>query len=154
MYARLLIIALLMVAAPGQRGQAQSQKQKRDRYLITADEVATASANSALDVVEQLRPQWLRREENRPAMSFGGGRSAGRSSPAEEPQSRAGEPMPEAPPKLGVFIDGTEGDLQDLKRMPREQVRELRYLTGSEAQGRYGPRFAAGVIEVTLRTGG
>jgi len=153
MVLRLLAAAALTLSLAG-GADAQSQKQKRERYLITAEEAASASANSALDVVEQLRPQWLRRDQERGALSLGAGRSAGRSLPDEDQQTRAGQPMPEDPPKLKVFVDGTEGDLQDLRRIPKEQVAELRYLTGSEAQTRYGPRFAAGVIEVTLRTGG
>jgi hypothetical protein len=153
MYVRSLKIAALLLAVAGQV-DAQSQKQKRDRYRISADEMASASANSALDVVEQLRPQWLRGADNRSPMSFGGGRSAGQSPPAEEPQTRAGGPMPEDSPKLKVMVDGTEGNLEDLKRIPKEQIGELRYLTGAEAQTRYGPRFAGGLIEVTIRTGG
>lgn len=153
MLLRCLAAAALMLSLAG-GADAQSQKQKRDRYLITAEEAASASANSALDVVEQLRPQWLRRDQERGALSLGAGRNAGRSLPDAEEQTRAGEPMPEDPPKLKVVVDGTEGDLRDLKRIPKEQIGELRYLAGSEAQTRYGPRFAGGVIQVTLRTGG
>jgi hypothetical protein len=153
MTARPFVLALLLCCAAG-GAEAQSQKQKRDRYVITQDEVASASANSALDVVEQLRPEWLRRTQERSPMSFGAGRSAGRTEQQEGDQIRtsAGEPQPEDPPKLRAFIDGTESDVDDLKRIPKEQISELRFLTGSEAQTRYGPRFAAGVIELRLRT--
>ena len=143
----LALAALMLIVAGG--AEAQSQKQKRDRNVITADEIADASVNSALDAVERLRPYWLRRDQDRSPMSLG----AGRNLPAEEVQTRASEPMPEEPPKVKVLVDGTEGDLQDLKRIPKEQIAELRFLTGSDAQTRYGPRFAAGVIQVTLRTG-
>jgi hypothetical protein len=149
---RPLAILLLL---PAGIAQAQSQKQTRDRHVIRADEVATTSANSAFDVVEQLRPLWLKRDDTRRPMSFGGGRNAGREQPDERAQQNShGDATPEEPPKLAVFVDETEVELEDLKRIPREQVAELRYLTGAEAQTRYGPRFAAGVIQVTLRTGG
>jgi hypothetical protein len=139
---------MVFVVAAGS-AEAQSQQQKRDRNVITADEIAAASVNSALDAVERLRPYWLRRDQDRSPMSLG----AGRNLPAEEVQTRAGEPMPEEPPKLKIMVDGTEGDLQDLKRIPKEQIAELRFLSGADAQTRYGPRFAAGVIQVTLLTG-
>jgi hypothetical protein len=143
----LVLAAMMLVIAAG--AEAQSQKQKRDRNVITADEIAAASVNSALDAVERLRPHWLRRDQDRSPISLG----AGRNLPGEEVQTRAGEPMAEEPPTLKVMVDGTEGDLRDLKRIPKEQIAELRLLTGSDAQTRYGPRFAAGVIQVTLRTG-
>ena len=143
-----VLAALAMTVAGG--ADAQSQKKDRNRNVITGDEAATASANSAYEVVERLRPSWLRRDQDRSAMSLG----AGRNLPAEEVQTRAGEPQPEKPPTLRVMVDGTEGDVEDLKRVPKEQIGELRFLNGSEAQTRYGPRFAGGLIEVTLRTGG
>jgi hypothetical protein len=151
---RLLVLAGLSLAlATG--AEAQSQKQTRDRYLITAEEAAGASANSVLDVIEQLRPQWLRRDQDRARLSLGAGPHAGISRPeGETVRTRTGDPRPEEPPRLKVFVDETEGDLDDLKRVPREQIGEIRYLTGSEAQTRWGPRFAAGVILLRLRTGG
>ena len=151
---RPLTISLILLLPAGS-AQAQSQKQTRERYVIRADEVASTSANSAFDVVEQLRPQWLKRDDDRRPMSFGGGRNAGREQPDDRAQQNSyGEAAPEETAKLAVFVDETQMELDDLKRIPREQVAELRYLTGAEAQTRYGPRFAAGVIRVTLRTGG
>ena len=42
--------------------------------------------------------------------------------------------------------------LDELRQIPSNTVEEIRYLSGTDAQTKYGPRFPAGVIEVTLKT--
>jgi hypothetical protein len=50
-------------------------------------------------------------------------------------------------------VDGTEmGGVEELQRLQSNLVEEIRYLSGSDAQTKYGPRFSAGVIEVKLKT--
>ena len=56
-------------------------------------------------------------------------------------------------PTAAVFVDGTEmGGLDELRQIQANTVDEIRYLSGSEAQTKYGPRFPAGVIEMKLKT--
>jgi len=54
--------------------------------------------------------------------------------------------------RLTVFVDQTEmGGVEELRRLRNDEIREIEYLTGSDAQQRYGARFSAGIIRVVLK---
>lgn len=107
-----------------------AQAQKPDRNLITADEIAAASVNTAQQAVEKLRPDWLRRAQLQRTAEVG------------------------ASVALAVFVDGNEaGGASELQRISAEQIREIRFTPGAEAATQFGSRFAAGIIHVRLKTG-
>jgi len=87
--------------------------------VITQEEVSTLSVSTAWDVVERLRPLWLR------------------SSGARSRSARLDT-------EVVVVTDGQYfGGLPSLRQIPAGGVREIRYLTGSEAVNAY-PRVASG----------
>jgi hypothetical protein len=52
-----------------------------------------------------------------------------------------------------VYVDGSRmGGVQELKRIPAQDVREIRFLSASDAQQRYGPGHGAGAIQVSLKS--
>lgn len=61
---------LLMVLVLGGCASSGSTEREADRNLITQEEIAELGVNTAYEVVERLRPRWLRvrtsRSHNRP----------------------------------------------------------------------------------------
>ncbi|HLA14370.1 MAG TPA: hypothetical protein VJZ25_05040, partial [Gemmatimonadaceae bacterium] len=55
-------------------------------------------------------------------------------------------------PMAHVFLDGQRyGDIETLKTMPVQTIREIRYLSASDATTKYGTGYTNGVIEVYTR---
>ena len=162
----LLAVATFVGIMPA-NGQQVSTPANRDRRLITAEEIEQAQETNAFEVVQTLRPEFLRRMSQRQTLGVGGtaagagGRtygggagatgSTGGAMPAEDQGSAYAQP--DAPATAAVFVDGTEmGGIEELRQLQSNTVEEIRYLSGTDAQTKYGPRFPAGVIEVTLKT--
>jgi hypothetical protein len=157
MTTRTLALALVALAALATAGEAQQKKIKRDRNLISAEELAELQGHNGYEAVEKLRPDWLRRAERRltldsPRMDRGSPSRSG-TEEAQGAESPMYADVTASQLKLTVFVDQTEmGSVEELKRLRNDEIREIRFLNGSDAQQRYGPRFAAGVIQVTLKT--
>lgn len=95
--------------------------------VITFEQIADIPASDAYDVVQTLRPRWLR---SRGAVSL------------QEPG--AGFPV--------VYVGATRfGDLESLRQISASSVEELRLLSAADATTRYGTGHAGGVILVTFR---
>lgn len=162
MTTRLLALALTALAGFTVAGEAQQQKTKRDRNLISSEELAALQGYNGYEVVQTLRPDWLRRAERRVTLDARMDRgnadrgNADRGGIGENQNAETREMVADmtAPPlKLTVFVDQTEmGGVEELQRLRNDEIREIRYLNGSDAQQRYGARFAAGVIQVTLKS--
>lgn len=101
----------------------------RDRDRITLAEIDGTHGANAYDVVQALRPEFLR--------------------------SRGVASIRSATPQYAiVYIDGVRvGPLGELRRIPREQVEEIRYLSGSDATTVYGTGHGGGAILVTTKRG-
>jgi hypothetical protein len=113
----LLLVACASGPSSGQRG--------RDRNLITAEEIAALPPTNASDIVERLRPNWLR---------YRGPSSI-----------RDGTPVVPI-----IYIDDIRsGSLQDLLRVRSEIIREIRYINGRDATTKWGLDHGGGVILVT-----
>ncbi len=137
----ILAAAMLLQVAPAP-GQEVSAPANRNRRVITAEEIEQAQETNAFQVVEKLRPEFL--------VSMSRQHTLGRGA-VQQPDLGYSQPEPE--PAAAVFVDGTEmGGIDELHRIQSITVEQIRYLSGSEAQTKYGPRFPAGVIEVTLKT--
>lgn len=157
MTTRLLALALAALAGFTVAGEAQQQKTKRDRNLISSEELAELQGYNGYEAVQRLRPDWLRRAERRVTLDTRMDRgNADRGGIGENQNAETREMVADvtAPPlKLTVFVDQTEmGGVEELQRLRNDEIREIRFLNGSDAQQRYGARFAAGVIQVTLKS--
>lgn len=121
----LLLFITLILAACASSG-TQGTRERRDRDHITRDEIARVQVGTAYEVVETLRPQYLR--------SRGMGSTT-------------------APPEYAVvYIDGVRaGGLDQLRRVSRDSLEEIRYINGSDATTRFGTGHGGGAILVTTR---
>ena len=133
------LLCLALLAPPA---AAQQVKVKREFNLITAEELADMKGQNGLEAVQNLRPQWLRRGERRITLDRGRAPETGGFYTDLSTNEL----------RLTVFVDQTEmGSVDELRRIRNDEVREIRYLTGSDAQQRYGARFSAGIIHVVLK---
>ena len=120
-----LLLGLSLACASGQHHRAHSLG--HDPNLITADEISAISVMSAYDVVKRLRPQFL--------ISRG---------PTSIVDTRPTTPV--------VYLDGIRyGDVSSLVGIEASRVATIRYLTGPEAQQRFGTDNVGGAILVTTK---
>jgi len=178
----LLAVAMLIGVVPT-GGQQVSTPAKRDRRVITAEEIEQAQEMNAFDVVQKLRPEFLRRLSDVSTLRGAGGRAIGGGGTATGAGGTAtgaggtatgaggqtyggaggsgamGQPYPgthepDARPTGGVFVDGTEmgGGIDELRQIPASTVEEIRYISPSDVDMRYGSRFPNGVIAVKLKS--
>lgn len=110
--------------------------QKGDRTKLLPEEIATKpELKTAYDAIRALRPNFLRVRPRADASSTSSPNSYGSSSDRPEP---------------ALFIDETRFDrLDELKNLPVADLTEIKLLTESEANGRFGPGYPYGVIMVT-----
>lgn len=112
----------LLLACGGSQTQGT-----RDRTVITEREIEESALLDAFEVVRALRPEFLR---TRGSSSF-----------------RATEPV-----EAQVYVDGVRiGDPASLRRLPRDVLREIRYIDAREATTRYGTGHGAGAILVATK---
>lgn len=119
----------------GQAGEPQTStvsspgtRQRKDPNVITEAELASRSALTARQVIEQLRPQFLR---VRGTTTLG--------------NAQTGD-------VIWVYFDGTRmGTLEVLNNIGAHEIREIRYLNPSEATNRYGTGHVQGAILVTRK---
>jgi hypothetical protein len=99
---------------------------RRNANLISAEEIATLGgrAETALQIVEQLRPAMLRPR---------GGATSG------------AEP-------LATYVDGIKvGDVQGLRSIQFGMIKEIRYHNPTDATQRFGTGHSSGAIEVITK---
>jgi type IV pilus biogenesis protein CpaD/CtpE len=125
-------------ASSGTAGQASdpqtsaasspAPRQRRDPNVITEVELAARSTLTARQAIEQLRPQFLR---VRGTTTLG--------------NAQTGD-------VIWVYVDGTRmGTVDVLNGIGVHEVREIRYLSPSEATNRYGTGHVQGAILVTRK---
>ena len=97
------------------------------RYLVTEEELTNAGDRSAYEVLQQVRPSFLRSRDIQTTSN----------------------PYP-AP--VDVFVDGgrTEG-LDALKNIRASTVKEMRFYEPQDANTKFGTGHNGGVIAVTLK---
>ena len=137
-----LVLAATLAGAGGcasagstsQAGEPQTStvqtpvRPRRDPNLITAEEIAARPTLSARQVIEQLRPQFLR---VRGTTTLGNAQTKD---------------------VIWVYVDNTRmGSLEVLNNIGAHEVREIRYLNPSEATNRYGTGHVQGAILVTRK---
>ena len=121
-------LLLLLVAAGilASCGPAAMGGQGRNPDLIGQADIAEANASTALDLVQRLRPQWLRAR----SQSFDGGVGA------------------------SVYVDDVRfGDLDSLRSISAQTVQEIEWIDSGEATQRWGTGNMGGAILVRTRRG-
>jgi len=132
----------------------QAQKPKRDRDVITRDELLEADAKSPdlYQAVKRLRPHFLTVLNRGPSSTGVGAGSSGAPmcGAVREPncQTRSMGTVVALPV---VYVDGMKsGDIEVLKTFATRDVEEVRYLTVTKAEMEYGLGHEGGAILVKL----
>lgn len=105
------------VGAPGDR---------RSRDILTQSEIQEAGVGTTYDVVQRLRPAWLR--------------------------TRSSGSVRSTPQYAIVYLDGARiGGLEALRRVNATDVSTIRYLSAPDATTRYGTGHEGGAILVETK---
>jgi hypothetical protein len=116
----LTLAAALACASSGTPGTGV----RRDPNLITEQEIASSAESNVFDVVNRLRPMFLK-TRGRSTINSGGSEYA------------------------SVFLDGQYfGELGSMRNIVATQIHEIRYLSGPDAVSRYGMRYGSGAVDV------
>jgi len=108
-----------------QAGAPSPTRSRANPNVISAEDLAKVDVSDALQAIQRLRPQFL---QTRGATSF------------------------QNPSELVVYVDGSRlGNVSTLRDIPANEVKEIRYLSATEATQRYGTGHASGAIVVTRK---
>lgn len=121
-----LMVFLASACTTGSAG-SDSGETRRDRNVLTAEELEPLNQFSAWDAVQRLRSMWMRP---------GGIRNSANPS-GHYPH---------------VFMDGSPyGQMEILRTIRVENLSEMRYVSATDATIRYGGQFQGGVILLTTK---
>lgn len=126
----LIAAVLLFVTACGSGGMSTAGTGSPGRgNVITAEQMIAANAQTAYDAVQKLRPAWF--------------------------STRGPEAITRSEPDVAsVFLGGNRiGDIEALRNLRPDDVKELRYYEAGEAGARFGMGHSRGVIEVIMKGG-
>jgi hypothetical protein len=121
----ILILMLLVLAGCS---STKNQVTHKDRYIITADEIAgVPGAQNAMELVRMLRPGLLERDK---------ARYTGLTPPLQ----------------AMVYLNGTRmGSKDKLRGISNMNIQQIQYIDGIEATTRYGTDASGGVFFVTVK---
>jgi hypothetical protein len=115
-------------------------RQSDRRRLIGRGEVERTTMTTAYELVQSLRPQWMRARGN-------DGLRASRVETREGPVTTFSDESP-----IMVYVDGRRlGNLETLRTIPYGEIEYIEYYDGPEAQQRFGRNNSQGVIHVVRR---
>ena len=122
----LVLSALVLIVACGGSTGTAGGGARPSQDLITADEIQAQHFANTYDLINALRPNWLRPR----SASFGSSGQAG----------------------VMVYVDGNRlGSANYLRQIAAGQIQSARYLSGPEATTRYGTNHASGAILITSK---
>jgi hypothetical protein len=136
------VLALSLAAGcGGQSGTSSGASEPRpvrgSANVISEQEIAQGTYQTALEIVQSLRPQMTRY------------RATTTSAP------RGGTGLSEATAVAGsvvVYMDETRlGEVSALSTIPAQRVREIRYISANDATTRWGTGHNNGVIQVVMK---
>lgn len=130
--ATLAALAMLLGTPALLPAQDEPQRPRSTPNLITTDEIEerAPTAQHAQEIIERLRPQWLR--PRRGAVSMSGMTTA---------------------PAIRVYLNDIrqQGGTDVLRTILRDEVVELRFVNGVDASARYGVDHELGAVLVRTR---
>lgn len=122
-----IIVLSLAVGCASSPQPSDGPRTTGQRNVITRDEIIDVNQETAYEVIQSLRAQWLR--------PVARGATTGMAYPT-------------------VYVESQYwGEIEDLKRMSADAVAELRYLNARDATTRGWNRNNAGVIQIIRRYG-
>jgi hypothetical protein len=126
-HARLLVTSLAVALAACAVGAAGGPAQTRDPLLITLEEISTSAQSNAYELVQALRPAWLR---IRGPTTFRPG----------------GDP-------IMVYLETQRlGTVDQLRNVAAGSIESIRFLDRREASLQFGPGHVNGAIVISMRS--
>lgn len=125
MVRKLQVLTLLVAVgcaspATARTGSAPGREYNR----ITADEIATSTAQNAYELISKMRPAYLKTRGKTTVLL-------------------------DTPDRASVFLDGVLfGDPDALKTLAATQIREIRFYPATSAGVKFGSQYGAGVIDI------
>ena len=141
---RMLKAGVLVMAAAACLVPAAAEAQKKDRNLITREEIITSAQKDGdlFQAIRSLRAHFLNKPRGQRSMDVQRGGPTG----MQVGSSAALEPI--------VYLNGNKlGELNLLKNILAADVFEVRYLDPARAQDEFGVDAAGGAVVVTLVKG-
>ncbi len=143
-----LALVLLAAAALGEPLAAQQTdpapppaRIRKDRHLITQEEVAQSAATNLHDLIRAARPMWLRMRA--------GARLQVTGTPAP-----GGALNELAPQEIFVYVDGVKfGNQESLRSLSTHDVGSLQFFDASSATQRWGTGHPNGAILINRKMG-
>jgi hypothetical protein len=131
----LLSLAAACHSSPGPGGPPIASRVEAppasNRAIITNAEIPTTGTESAYDLIQRVRPEYLR---TKPTQTYMGASS-------------------NAAPPPALFLNGQHiGELADLRSVPAPALSMIRYYNIEEGKRKYGMQYGGGVIEIQYRT--
>lgn len=124
LYFAFLVIAAFSTACAS---SSASRSPSRSMRVLSAEEMAGSSAKTAFEAVQLLRPQWLTARGVASPHNLG-----------------AVEPV--------VYVDNMKyGGLRSLESIYVTEIKEIRYLSASQATTRFGTGHVGGALLVTRK---
>ena len=128
---RVLATAMVMLAACASGGGGASAA-KQNPNVISAEEIDASSASNAYEVIQRLRPNFLRT----------------RGAVHGTPGATSAMEMVD----LVVYLNENRlGGSDQLRQISTSDIREIRYFNSSEATTKWGTGHSAGAIQVVSR---
>jgi hypothetical protein len=125
-----IVAVAAMGAAACASGGATAGSAQTNRSVITAAEIPTTGTESAYELIQRLRPEYLR---TKPTQTYVGATSN------------------DAPPPALFFNGQRIGALEDLHGIPAPSLSMIRYYSIEEGKRKFGMQYGGGVIEIKYR---
>jgi len=129
---RLIATALLSVAV-GCASTGGSPAARQNQNVISSEEITASAAPTAYDVIQKLRPNFLRT------------RGAVHGAPV------GGNNMIETVDLVVYLNENRLGGSDQLRQISTTDIREIRYFSASEATTKWGTGHSAGAIQIVSR---
>ena len=125
------LVAGMTMACASSGAKTSGSSPSANRATITDAELAASGTETAYDVIQRLRPEYLRPKPSQKG-NFQG--------------------VTTAPPPAVIVNGQNSGELADLRRIPAISLSAIHYYTIEEAKRKFGMQYQGGAIELTYRT--
>lgn len=150
---RLLLPVCLVLVSACASGGSRTQTVRANSSVITQEEIAQTTATTAYQLVQSLRPQWVRPRpvqnlsESTHTRPVGSGRNA--SGDVSEGRGTITVPNAGQPQVLVYMGQARLGDIRELHQIPATGVARVEFLDPAKADFRFGRGHTHGVILIT-----
>jgi hypothetical protein len=123
-----LVLPFLLLLAAGCASSGGATALRGNVDLIEREDILGSNRGTAYEVIEMLRPQWLRERSDQSVLRQGG---------------------------IQVYVDDVRyGDIASLRGLNAREIFRMQRYNATAASQRWGPGHSEGVIYISTRAGG